>query len=74
MPQIDLEPRKHSHLYELKPMSRWWLVPGLVGAVIGIAANGWDKPSTWALLAAGVIIGFAVLLTNPAKWLSNLED
>lgn len=71
MPEIDLEPRKHSHLYELKPMSRWWMVLMLVMSVVGIAGNGWNNPSTWFLLLNGWGLGLATLLTNPKKWLTK---
>lgn len=71
--QIDQEARRHSHLYELKPMSRWWLVLALVLTVVGVAGNGWQNPSTWFLVFCGWMIGFAMILTNPQKWLSKLD-
>lgn len=72
--QIDLEPRKHSHLYEIKPMSRWWLVLCLALSGIAVAANGWDRAETWALLFMGWAIGLATLLIFPRTWLSKLSD
>jgi hypothetical protein len=74
MPDIDLEPREHSHSYELKPESRWWLVLALVLTVVAIAGNGWENPSTWFLIVCGWMIGFAMILTNPKRWLSKIED
>lgn len=71
--QIDLEPRRHSHLYEIKPMSRWWLALCLVLSAIGVAANGWDRAETWALLLMGWLLGLATLLTGPKFWLSKLD-
>jgi hypothetical protein len=71
--QIDQDDRRHSHLYELKPMSRWWLVVGLALSVLGVYVNGWDNPATWYLLMVGWGLGLATLLTNPRKWLSKLD-
>lgn len=73
MQQIDLEPRQHSSSYELKPMSRWWLVLVLALSSLGIYVNGWDNPATWYLLMMGWGLGLATLLTNPAKWLSKID-
>ena len=71
--QIDLEPRKHSHLYEIKPVSRWWLVLGLALSTLGIVANGWDNPVTWFLLFIGWILGLVTLLADPRFWLSKID-
>jgi hypothetical protein len=72
--QIDLEPRHHSSSYELRPMSRWWLVLALGLSAIPILLNGWQNVATWALLFCGWMIGFAMILTNPKRWLSKLTD
>ena len=73
-PQIDLEPRRHSHLYELKPISRWWiaLTSGLVA--FGVWGNGITNPASWFLVLAGALWFGAVVLSNPRKWLSKLKD
>lgn len=71
--QIDLEPRKHSHLYEIKPMSRWWLVLCLGGISLGVAVNGWDNFATWFLVLLGWMLGLATLLVFPKTWLSKLD-
>lgn len=73
MPQIDLEPKRHSHLYELKPMSKGWLALCGALAVLGIVVNGWDNPATWFLLMIGWGLGLATLLTSPKTWLSKLD-
>lgn len=73
MKQIDLEPRKHSHLYEIKPMSRWWLVLCLALSILGIAGNGWANPATWFLLMIGWGLGLSTLLVFPKTWLSKLD-
>jgi hypothetical protein len=74
MPDLQIEPRKHSSLYELKPMSRWWLVLALVLSGLCVVGNGWSNPVTWALLFCGWMVGFAMILTNPKTWLSKLKD
>ena len=68
---IDQDERRHSHLYELKPMSRWFLIVILALSSLGVYANGWDNPVTWFLLLMGWGLGLATLLTNPQKWLSK---
>lgn len=73
MKQIDLDPKKHSHLYELKPMSRWWLVLVVALASLGVFVNGVANPATWFLLMAGGFIGFALILVFPKTWLSRLD-
>ena len=65
MKQVDIGPRKHSHLYEIKPMSRWWLAVLIPYAALGIIINGPANPATWALLVAGFLIGMAWLLIFP---------
>jgi hypothetical protein len=72
--QVDLEPRRHSSSYELKPMSRWWLVLAVALSILGIFGNGWANPATWYLLMCGWMLGFAAILTNPKRWLSKLRD
>ena len=74
MPQIEADPRHHSHLYELKPLSRWWLLAAAGIAVVLAFGNGWEKPITWALLLVGFLTGFAVLLVFPRFWLSKIND
>jgi hypothetical protein len=71
--QIDQDERRHSHLYELKPMSRWYLVLVLALSGLGVYVNGWDSPVTWFLLLMGWGLGLATLLTNPKKWLSKID-
>lgn len=71
--QIDLEPRKHSHLYELKPMSRWWFLLVCGGIALGGAVNGWDNFATWFLVLMGWGLGLATLLVFPRTFLSRLD-
>lgn len=73
MQQIDLDPRKHSSTYELKPMSRWWMVYMLALTGFATYVNGWDNAGTWFLLVTSWALGLATLLTNPQKWLSKLD-
>lgn len=74
MPEIDLEPRRHSSRYELKPMSRWWLVFVAFMAGLFIYANGYDRPISYVLVFLGVLIGFAAILAFPRFFLSRLTD
>lgn len=74
MQQIDIKPKANSHLYEVKPASRWWLVLMSALSLIGIVGNGWTNPATWFLLVIGWGLGLATLLTNPKTWLSKIED
>lgn len=71
-PEINLEPRDHSHLYELKPMSRWWLVVVLCLCALAAFVNGLEKVATWALLLFGAGLGFALILVFPRHWLSRI--
>lgn len=73
MREIDLEPKAHSHRFELKPMSRWWLV--LVGALCLLALfnNGLADWRSWSLLGFGVMLGFAVIFVFPKTWLSRID-
>lgn len=73
MPDIDLEPRKHSHQYELKPISRWWLVVPAFSILLGGVANGVQNPTTWGLLFVGALSMLICLLVFPRYWLSRLE-
>jgi 4-hydroxybenzoate polyprenyltransferase len=74
MPEIDLEPRRHSSSYELKPMSRWWLVFLAAMAGLFIYANGIDRPISYLLVFLGVLLGFAAVLVFPRYWLSRRTD
>lgn len=71
--QIDLEPRAHSHLYEVKPMSRWLLVPAFAFAALCIVANGISDPVSWGLALSGIFVGWTLVATNPKMWLSRLD-
>lgn len=71
--QIDQDERRHSHLYELKPMSRWWLALLACLWALGIAVNGFFNPGTWYLLLMGTFGGFALILVFPKYWLSRLD-
>lgn len=71
--QIDLEPRRHSHLYEVKPLPRWLLVPAVAFAALGIVVNGLADPVSWVLVLSGIFVGWALVATNPKMWLSRLD-
>jgi hypothetical protein len=73
MPEIDLDPRKHSKSYELKPVSRWWFVIIAVMLLLEIWAAGFTSIFSWAIAFFGVMLGFAILLCWPQKWLSKLD-
>lgn len=72
--QIDLEPKRHSHLYEIKPMSRWWLT--IPVALIGLNAylNGFGRVETWGLVFFGGMLVAAIILCFPRYWLSKIND
>lgn len=71
MPEIDLNPRKHSHLYELRPMSPWLLVP--VGAMLalGILLNGPTRIETWTLVIFGGAFFSLLPMVFPRQLLSS---
>ena len=71
---IDAEPRQHSHLYELRPMSRWWLVPICGYAALYIAVMGVATWQAWAGLLAGAGLGLAAIMIFPRFWLSKTTD
>lgn len=72
--QIDLEPRKHSHLYEIKPMSRWLLAPAVVMLSLGIWLNGWDRVETWGLIIGSAFFFGGLPMVFPRQLLSRPED
>lgn len=73
MHEIDLDPRKHSRLYELKPMSRWWFVLIAFFVLLEIWAIGLTNIYAWGAAFFGVMLGFAIILCWPDKWLSKLD-
>lgn len=73
MPQIDLQPSKHSHLYELKPISRWWLLLVLALCALALFNIGFADWRGWAALFFGTMLGFALIFVFPRLWLSRLE-
>lgn len=73
LPQIDLEPHEHSSSYELKPMSRWWLLPPLGMILLALAVGGLTNEVTWGAALGGVILGFCLILAFPKYFLSRLD-
>jgi hypothetical protein len=73
MPDIDLEPRRHSSSYELKPMSRWWLTVPIGGIFLGAYVNGFSNPTTWALVFVGALLMAFLVLVFPHYWLSRRD-
>lgn len=71
MKKIDLDPREHSHNYEIKPLSRWWLVVPAFMVLLGAYVNGFTNPITWCLIGFGAALGWAVLLCFPRYWLND---
>lgn len=72
-PEIDMDRRQHSHLYEIRPMSRWWLALVLALCLVVAWVNGWEKPETWALLLFGGGLGVACLLVFPRLTLTKRD-
>lgn len=72
-PEIDMDRRAHSHLYELKPMSRWWFVFGLALATVGAWVNGFDQPTTWFLLMCGALVAAFAVLCFPRLTLTKRD-
>lgn len=72
--QIDLEPRRHSHLYEIKPMSRWYLAVPIVALALGIWLNGWDRAETWGLIFFGGMLFGLLPMVFPRQLLSRPKD
>jgi hypothetical protein len=71
--QIDLEPRRHSSSYELKPMSRWWLLPPSAGVALAALANGAGNPVTWALAVFGALLMAAFVVVFPRYFLTRRD-
>lgn len=69
--QIDLEPRQHSSSYELKPMSRWWLVLAFAFAGAMALASGVFRAETWAMFMAGAIVTTFAVLCFPKTFLTK---
>lgn len=74
MPEIDLDPRKHSHLYEIKPMSPWLLLPVAIMMVIGILLNGPTRIETWALVVFGGAFFSLLPMVFPRQLLSRPKN
>ena len=72
--QIDLNPRKHSSSYQLKPMSRWWLAAALIMCIGAAFLNGFTKPETWVLIMLGAFVCAFAILCFPRFWLSKIND
>jgi hypothetical protein len=74
MPDLDLEPRKHSSFYEIKPMSRWVLAPAVGMLALGIWLNGWDRPETWGLIVGSGLFFGGLPMVFPRQLLSRPKD
>jgi hypothetical protein len=74
MPQIDLEPRRHSHLYEIKPMSRWYLVLASAFLALAVFVNGWDRYETWGLVIFSALFSGLLPMVFPKQLLSRPKD
>jgi hypothetical protein len=68
--QIDLEPRQHSHLYELKPVTRWAMVPAIAFVALCVYVTGWSV-NTWACVVSGGLLTLITILVFPRYWLSR---
>lgn len=73
-PTIDLDPRKHSHLYELRPMSPWLLVPVGIMLVVGIFLNGPTRVETWGLIVCSGLFFSLLPMVFPRQLLSRPKD
>lgn len=73
MPDLDLEPRKHSSSYELRPMSRWWLLPSGALLCLNIYLNGVGNVQTWGLAFFGALFALTLVLVFPRYWLSRRD-
>lgn len=72
--QIDLEPRSHSHLYEVKPMSRWWFALSAFFGALCMFVMGFTNGMAWACMVAGAMITAFAVLCFPRHWLSKTKD
>lgn len=72
MKEIDADPRSHSHLYEIKPMKRRWILPPIglvvVGAYLG-SLGSWELAALSSTLG-GLGVGFGLLLCFPKEHLT----
>lgn len=73
MKQIDQDPREHSHLYELKPISRWWLLLAAGLAVLALFNAGLADWRSWALLFFGALLLAILVLVFPRYFLSRRD-
>ena len=74
MREIDIEPRDHSSLYEIKPMSPWLLAPAVGMLALGIWLNGWDRPTTWGLIIGAGFFFAGLPMVFPRQLLSRPKD
>jgi hypothetical protein len=72
--QIDLPPKNHSHLYELRPMSPWLFVPAVGALSLFIWLNGVDRMETWGLVLFGGMFFSLIPMVFPRQLLSRPKD
>ncbi len=72
-PDIDLEPRRHSSSYELKPMSRWWLTVPVAMILLNAYLNGIASLYTWGLVFFGAMLMAFLILIFPRYFLSRRD-
>ena len=71
---IEADSRQHSHLYELRPMSRWLLVPPAAAIALGAWLNGFDRLETWGLVFFGGLFFSLLPMVFPKQLLSRPKD
>lgn len=74
MPDIDLEPHRHSHMYELRPLPRRLLIPTFLMLCLAIWLNGAWRIETWALVVFSGLFFGALPVTFPRQLLSRPKD
>lgn len=74
MPDLDLEPHEVRERYDVKPVSKWWLV--LSAALVSLQAyiNGFDKFTTWGLILFGMGLMATLILVFPRHFLRRRDD
>jgi hypothetical protein len=72
--QIDQDERRHSHLYELKPMSPWLLLPPLAMLVLSVLLNGLGRVETWGLIVGSGLFCSLLPMVFPRQLLSRPKD
>lgn len=71
---FDLEPQEVRERYDVKPMSRWWLVPPIGGILLALYVTGFDNVFSYGLVLFGMLLMAALVMAFPRHFLRRRDD